>query len=99
MPVLMISYQAAEEGIAELTGAIKATFAALEEKHPEGVRYAYWRRADSTEFVALLELADGVENPLPGIEAALRLRSTVAKWVVGDSSDTATVRRSGLLRL
>lgn len=32
-----------------------------------------------------MELDEGVENPLLGIEAARRLQSTVAKWVVGDA--------------
>jgi hypothetical protein len=82
--VLMINYQTAEEGVAELISAIKATFAALETEHPKGIRYAYWRRADSTEFVALLELDEGIENPLPDIAIARELRSTVAKWVVGE---------------
>lgn len=84
MTVLMIRYQVAEEGVAEVAGATKAAFAALEEQRPEGIRYAYYRRAGSTEFVALLELDEGVENPLLAIGAARELQSTVAKWVVGE---------------
>lgn len=82
MPVLMIRYRVSDEGVAEVVDAIKTAFAAVEAQQPEGIRYAYLRRAGSTEFVALLEIDEGVENPLPGIEATRRLQATVAKWAV-----------------
>ncbi|MFI7430790.1 hypothetical protein ACIBPB_27725 [Micromonospora sp. NPDC049836] len=83
MPVLMVRYQVADEGVAELVDAIETTFAAVAAQEPEGIRYAYLRPTGTTEFVALLELAEGVENPLPGIAAARRLQATVATWAVG----------------
>ncbi|MER5325381.1 hypothetical protein [Streptosporangium roseum] len=83
MSVFMISYQVADEGVAEVVEAIEKAFAAVDAQRPDGIRYAYLRRAGSTEFVALLELADGVENPLPGIAEARRLQATVARWAVG----------------
>ena len=84
MPVLIVRYDVAEEGLAEVATAVEAAFAAVRESAPDGIRYSYLRRAGSTEFVALLQLADGVENPLPGIEATRLLQATVAKWVIGD---------------
>ncbi|WP_436760984.1 hypothetical protein [Streptosporangium sp. V21-05] len=83
MPVMMIRYQVADEGVTEVVEAIETAFAEVETERPEGVRYAYLRRAGTTEFVALLELDEGIENPLPGIAAARRLQATVAKWAVG----------------
>ncbi|MER5646048.1 hypothetical protein [Streptosporangium sp. NPDC002524] len=83
MPVMMIRYQVAYEGVAEVVEAIETAFAEVEKERPEGVRYAYLRRAGTTEFVALLELDEGAENPLPGIAAARRLQATVARWAVG----------------
>jgi hypothetical protein len=85
MRSLMVRYQVANEGVADIVGAIEAAFAAVEAQQPAGVRWAYYRRADSTEFVALLELDDGVENPLLGIGPARELRSAVARWVAGDA--------------
>ncbi|MEV0197679.1 hypothetical protein [Nonomuraea sp. NPDC050691] len=85
MPVFMISYQVVDEGVAEVAEAVEKAFAAVDAQRPEGIRYAYLRRAGSTEFVALLELADGMENPLPGIAEARHLQATVAKWAVGSS--------------
>lgn len=40
---------------------------------------------DSSEFVGLLELDEGVDNPLPSIGAARDLQAAVAKWVTGDA--------------
>lgn len=84
MPVLIVRYEVAEEGVAEVCAAVEGAFAAVRELAPAGVEYSYLRRAGSTEFVALLRLADGVENPLPGIAAARHLQATVAKWAVGE---------------
>ncbi|GAB2592799.1 hypothetical protein GCM10027168_27210 [Streptomyces capparidis] len=83
MTVLMISYDVAEEGVPEVTEAIEAAFAEVAAQRPDGIRYACLRRAGGNEFVALLGLDEGVENPLPGIAAARRLQATVAKWAVG----------------
>ena len=85
MPVLMIRYQVAEEGVPEVVSAVSKAFAAIASERPDGIRYAYLRRPDSTEFVALLMLEDGVENPLPGIDAARELQATVAKWATGNA--------------
>ncbi|GAA3008342.1 hypothetical protein [Streptosporangium longisporum] len=87
MPVLMIRYQVADEGAQEVADAVRAAFAEVEEQRPDGIRYVYLRRAGGTEFVALLELDEGAENPLPGMEAARRLQATVARWVVGPAPE------------
>jgi hypothetical protein len=79
----MIRYQVPDEGVAEVTAAVSAAFDALASKRPEGVRYAYYRCAERPELVALLELDEGVDNPLPTIEAARALQATVARWSVG----------------
>jgi hypothetical protein len=82
---MMIRYRVAEEGIGEVADAVKAAFTAVEARQPEGIRYAYYLRPDSAEFVATLELAEGVQNPLFGIGAARKLQQTVAKWAIGDA--------------
>jgi hypothetical protein len=79
----MITYKVAGDGVGEVTSAIEKAFAAVEAQRPDGLRYAYLRRADSGEFLALVQLDDGVENPLPGIQAARDLQATVARWATG----------------
>lgn len=39
---------------------------------PEGVRYASTRVVDSSTFVALFDLAEGIEDPRPAIPEYLR---------------------------
>lgn len=83
MPVLMIRYQVTDEGSAHVRAAIESTFAALRAEQPTGIRFAYGRSAGGNEFIGVLELAVGVENPLPTIAAARDLQATVATWAVG----------------
>ena len=99
MPVLMLQYTAAEDGAAEIAEAVTATFAEVAARRPDGVRYAYLRRPGTGEFVALLELDDGVQNPLPGIEAARRLQATVARWAVGPAPAPRPLEVLGSYRL
>ena len=80
MPVLMMRYEVAHEGVAEVVDAIGKAFAALKAERPKGIRYAYLHDPERSEFIALLKVAEGIENPLPGIEAARGLQATVAKW-------------------
>jgi hypothetical protein len=99
MSLFMISYRVAEEGVAEVAEAIEKTFTTVEAQQPDGIRYAYLRRVGSTRFVALLELAEGVENPLPGIAEARRLQATVARWAVGPAPTPEPLEVLGDYRL
>ncbi|HEX2284799.1 MAG TPA: hypothetical protein VHI10_08245 [Mycobacterium sp.] len=84
MPTLIVRYDIDEDGVDDVVNAVAAAFAAVNEQRPGGIRWTYWRRAGSTEFVALLELDDGVENPLPAIDACRELQAVIAKWVPGE---------------
>lgn len=84
MPTMMLQYKAAESGVSEVISAVEAAFAALDERKPKGlVRFSYYRKPGTAEFVGLLELEAGVENPLFGIEAARALQATVSRVAVG----------------
>jgi hypothetical protein len=83
--VLTIRYEVEEEGVGEVLDAIATAFAAVDAARPHGIRYAYLRRRDSPVFIALLEVDDGIENPLPGIGATRDLQATVAKWAAGSA--------------
>jgi hypothetical protein len=84
MSTLMVRYEIAEDGVDEVVEAVEKAFAAVNERRPDGIRFKYWRRAGSTEFLSVLELDDDVENPLFAIDAANQLRAVIAKWVVCD---------------
>ena len=97
MSVLMIRYQVPEEGTAAVASAVKAAFAALEAEQPEGLRFSYYRRVGSPVFVGLLELDEGVKNPLPDIAASRELQATVAQWA-GKRPSSAAARPARILR-
>ena len=48
-----------------LEQAAQDRLAAINERRPEGIRYASTLLPDGETFLAFLELEDGVENPLP----------------------------------
>ncbi|RJL25137.1 hypothetical protein [Bailinhaonella thermotolerans] len=79
MPVMIIQFRVNDESIPEVEKAVAATFAALNAGRPEGVRFGYYRHPENPEFTALLEPAEGVENPLPHLEEARLLQATVAR--------------------
>ncbi|MBU8899588.1 hypothetical protein KRR26_28660 [Corallococcus sp. M34] len=84
MPTMMLQYKATEAAVPEVISAVEATFAALEQRKPKGlVRFTYYRKPGTAEFVGVLELEEGVENPLLGIEAARALVATVTRVAVG----------------
>jgi hypothetical protein len=61
---IMLLHQKVKEGSADQAeSATREMFAALDRVHPEGIRYASTRVADSSTFVALFELADGADDP------------------------------------
>ncbi|MCP3164215.1 hypothetical protein [Myxococcus qinghaiensis] len=95
MPVLMVRYQVAEQGVAEVTQAVQTAFEAVRAQRPKGLRFSYFHRAGSTEFIALVELDEGIENPLFGIEAARALQAAVARWAVGEPPKPQAVERIG----
>jgi hypothetical protein len=67
MSVTMVR-QKVKDGSVEAAGAAaRDLFATLDRVRPEGLRYASTRVVDSSTFVALIELADGIEDPRPAI--------------------------------
>lgn len=85
MPTLFVRYETRDGGVDEVVSAVEAAFAAVNEQHPESIRWTYWHGPGKNEFGALLQLADGVENPLPMIGEAHDVQAAVAKWVDGDT--------------
>ena len=67
MTVHMVQSKVNAESVDDVLAAARKTFAALDDAQPEGIRYASAVLSDGETLVALLELDDGVENPLPGL--------------------------------
>ena len=66
MSVQMVQAKIRRESVTDVQAAAKKMFAAIDAAQPEGIRYASSLLRDGETFVALLQVDDGVENPLPG---------------------------------
>ncbi len=83
MSVLTVRAELKEEHVAEAEAAVQRMFAAIEREGLEGIRYASIKLADGVTFLALLELEDGVENPLPGLPEAAEFYARLPEWYAG----------------
>ena len=83
MTVLMVRSKVKEDSVVEVEAAIGKVFAAIDEAQPQGVRYTSCKLADGVTFVALLQLDDGIENPLVGLPAFQELQANLPEWVDG----------------
>ncbi|CAO5162203.1 ABM domain-containing protein [Frankia sp. AiPs1] len=66
---------------AEVEAAVKSLFVALEEARPEGIRYTSLRLADGVTYEVLLQIEEGVENPLPKVPEFLRFQENLKGWL------------------
>jgi hypothetical protein len=80
MNVITVRATLKEEHVADAEAAAKRMFAAIEREGIEGVRYASIKLQDGVTFLALLELEDGIENPLPGLPEAQEFYASLPGW-------------------
>jgi hypothetical protein len=83
MTVMMLRATVKDEHVAEVEEAATKMFAAIEAAGLDGVRYASCRAADGVTYVALLELEDGIENPLPTIPEFRTFQAALPQWLAG----------------
>ena len=83
MGVVMVRQKVKDGSVEEAAAAARDLFATLDRVRPEGLRYASTRVADSSTFVILTELADGIEDPRPAIPEFLRFLEHLKGWVEG----------------
>lgn len=83
MSTLLLRYHVAESDVQTVVRAVQEAFRGLEKEHPKGLRFTYYHVAQTAEFVGLVELDDGIPNPLPTLEAARQLKATVDRVALG----------------
>ena len=66
MSVHMVEAKIRRESVTDVQAAAEKMFAAINAAQPEGIRYASSLLPDGETFVALLQVDDGVKNPLLG---------------------------------
>jgi len=83
MSLMMVRQNVKDESIEEAEAAVRDLFTTLDRVRPEGVRYASTQVVDSSTFVILFELADGIEDPRPAIPEYALFLEQLESWVDG----------------
>ncbi len=81
MSVQMAQAKVKAESVTDVQVAAKKMFAALNAAQPDGIRYAWCLLPDGETFVALAQVDDGVDNPLPGLPEFRELQERVEGWL------------------
>jgi hypothetical protein len=69
------------ESVADVEAAVTTMFSAIERARLEGVRYASCRLADTATFVILLQIQDGIQNPLPTVPEFREFQDNLKNWI------------------
>jgi hypothetical protein len=81
MTVLIVNAKVKPESVAELDAAAGRMFAAIHQAQPEGIRYGSFRLADGVTYLAVLQVDEGVENPLPGLPEFQEFQESLKGWL------------------
>ena len=77
MTVQMAQAKITTEGVSDVQAATEKMFEAINAAQPEGIRYASLLLGDGETFVAIVQVDDGVENPIPGFPEFRELQELV----------------------
>jgi hypothetical protein len=92
MSVQMAQAKIKAEGVADVQAATEKMFAAINAAQPEGIRYASLLLADGETFLAVVQLDEGVENPILGFPEFRELQELVeASRATPNSVQASTV--------
>ena len=83
MSVVLVRQKVKDGSVHEAEAAARELFATLDRVRPQGLRYASTRMVDSSTFVILTELAEGIQDPRPAIPEFLRFLDQLKGWVDG----------------
>ena len=81
MKVQMVRARVKATAVTEIEAAGQHLFAALELAQPQGIRYTTCRLPDGVTYVSLLEIDDGVDNPLPAMPEARAFQENLKNWI------------------
>ena len=77
MRQVMVRYKVKPERVAENEELVRAVYAELHERAPDGLRYATYALEDGVSFVHVATTQDG-ENPLGQVQASKRFTADIA---------------------
>ena len=81
MSVQMVEAKIKAEGVPDVQAAANKLFAAINAAQPEGIRYAWCLHSDGETWVVLVQVDDGVENPIPGLPEYRELQEGLKGWL------------------
>jgi hypothetical protein len=81
MRLMMVRAKIKAESIDEIEAAGRKLFSAIEREQLQGIRYASCRLPDGVTYLNLLELEDGIENPLPALPEAKEFQEKLKSWL------------------
>jgi hypothetical protein len=83
MSVTMVRQKIKDESVEEADAAVRDLFATFDRVGLEGVRYASTRVAESSTYVILFELDEGIEDPRLAIPEYPRFLEQLKGWFDG----------------
>ena len=83
MSVTMVRQKVKDGSVEEADAAVRELFATFDRVGLDGVRYASTRVGDSSTYVILFELEEGIEDPRMAIPEYPRFLEQLAGWVDG----------------
>ncbi|TWF75548.1 hypothetical protein FHX44_111432 [Pseudonocardia hierapolitana] len=81
MSVQIVRFTTSATDVPAVEAAIETMVAAIHRERPPGTRFSSWKLADGVTFLNVLELEDGVDNPLLGIPECRAYQKELARWV------------------
>jgi hypothetical protein len=81
MSIQMVHFAVKSDYIIRFETAIEKLVKSLEKLRPAGVNYTVYHTPNNSKFVGVLQLEDGVENPLPTLPEGKLFRAESQNWV------------------
>jgi hypothetical protein len=82
MSMLTARFKLKKESVADFEVTRDKILSELAQDQPKGIRYTWCKLSDGVTFLGLLELDEGVKNPLPDIPAGKEFLENIKNWVV-----------------
>jgi hypothetical protein len=95
MGLMMVRAEIRPESVGEIEAAGAKLFSALDRERLEGVRYAVCRMPDGVTYLNLLQIDEGIGNPLLALPESREFQANLQGWLARPATaETLTVAGS-----
>lgn len=81
MQIITSHFKVNKASLPAFEAARASIMSAIAKEQPSGIRYTWCKLADGQTFVGILELEDGIENPLPKLSVGREFLENIKNWV------------------